>query len=261
MAVFDEVTGVKHQPFREQPSREGNRALLIVLFVVYLLLLTWLVLWKLEIPWRGGGALQEIKLVPFAADDANGGSTPREVLANIVLFLPFGLYLGLLAPAWTWWKGVVVIAVASLVLEVAQFVLAVGSSDVTDLITNTVGGVVGLGLLALARRGFPARTTMVMTRVCLVGTVLAVLAAAVFVASPLRYAPPKDTAAFTGEGILDPATQQLRLNSIIPLLLGQRREIFLTNRCPALPSAGNQQEFSGLPLNWPVCAGPPEPVP
>jgi len=38
---------------REQ-SREGARSRLVVLFVVYLVLLAWIVLWKLEAPWAGG---------------------------------------------------------------------------------------------------------------------------------------------------------------------------------------------------------------
>ena len=44
------------------------------------------------------------------------------------------------------------VAGASLGLEVAQYVLAVGSSDITDVVVNTAGGLAGIGLLALARR-------------------------------------------------------------------------------------------------------------
>ncbi|WP_235508171.1 VanZ family protein [Agromyces sp. Soil535] len=178
----------------KKPSRAGGRALLVVLFVVYLVLLAWLVLWKLEVPYVGVGALREIKLVPFAPSAGAGASAPFEVVANFVLFVPFGLYLGLLAPSWPWWKAVGAVAGASLVLEVAQYVLALGSSDVTDLVVNTAGGLAGIGLLALARRRLEARTVTVMTRICAIGTMLALLATGVFVASPLRYAPPRDVA-------------------------------------------------------------------
>ena len=107
----------------------------------------------------------------------------------MLLFIPFGVYLGLLAPMWPWWRITGTIAAASLSLEVAQYALAVGSADITDLITNTVGGLVGLGLLALAPRRLTARTVTAVTRVCAVLTVLALLAIAVFVASPLRFTP------------------------------------------------------------------------
>ncbi len=173
----------------EKPPRAAGRVLLIVLFVVYLLLLAWIVLWKLEIPFVGGGGLRQIKLVPFAATTGAGASTPFEIVANFVLFVPFGIYLGLLAPMWPWQKAVCAVAGASLILEVAQYVLAVGSSDVTDVVVNTAGGLIGIGLLNLARRRLRTRTTIVMTWVCLIGTVLALLAIGIFVGSPLRYGP------------------------------------------------------------------------
>ena len=177
-----------------EPPPGPGRALLVVLFVVYLVLLAWIVLWRLEVPYVGGGALREIKLVPFAPSAGADASAPVEVVANFLFFVPFGIYLGLLAPSWPWWKVASVVAGASLVLEVAQYVLAVGISDVTDLVVNTAGGLAGIGLLALVRRRLQARTTTVMTRICAVGTVLALLASGIFVASPLRYGPPRDAA-------------------------------------------------------------------
>lgn len=138
--------------------------------------------------------LREIKLVPFVPSGRVGASAPFEVGVNGVLFVPFGIYLGLLASSWPWWKAAGPIAGASLVLEVAQYVLALGSSDVTDLIVNTAGGLAGVGLLALARRRLQARTATVMTRVCSIATVLALLAIAIFVASPLRYGPQREAA-------------------------------------------------------------------
>lgn len=107
-----------------------------------------------------------------------------------MLFVPFGLYLGVLMPSWPWWKVAGMVAGSSLLLEVTQYVLAVGSSDITDLIVNTAGGLAGLGMLALARRRHQERTGTVVTRVCLIGTVLVLLTIGTFVVSPLRYAPP-----------------------------------------------------------------------
>jgi len=121
-----------------------QRVPLGALFVIYLLMLAWLVLWEFQVPWIGGGALRRIKLVPFVAGAGAGASTPPEVVANIVFFVPFGVYLGLLAPTWGWWKAVGVVAGASAVIEVTQYALAIGSSDVTDVITNTTGGLVGV---------------------------------------------------------------------------------------------------------------------
>jgi glycopeptide antibiotics resistance protein len=182
------------RPLMEQRSRRaGGRVLLIVLFLVYLVLLAWIVLWRLDVPFVNG-TLRRVKLVPFAPSGGAGASAPFEVVANFALFLPFGLYLGMLAPSWPWWKAVSMVTGASVVLEATQYVLAVGISDVTDVIVNTAGGLAGIGLLALSRRRFQARTAIVVTWVCATGTVLAVVAVAIFVASPLRYGPgsPRD---------------------------------------------------------------------
>ena len=161
------------------PARSRS---LVVLFAVYLVLLVWTVLWKLEVPWVGGDTM--VKLVPFVRTHEAGPSAPVEVFVNLALFLPFGVYLGLLAPSRPWWAPVIVMAGASLALEVAQYVLAVGRSDTTDVIANTAGGLAGLGLLTVARRGLSARTTTVMLRVCSVGTVLVLLGAGLYAVSP-----------------------------------------------------------------------------
>jgi glycopeptide antibiotics resistance protein len=165
-------------------------AVLVALLGVYLVLLAWVVLWKLEVPWVGSGADRHLKLLPFVAAEGAGASNPVEVALNVVLFVPVGLYLGLLAPSWRWWRATGVVAAASLVLEVTQYVLAVGRADVSDVIANTTGGLVGVGLVALARRSRGARGTRVVARVCALVTVLAVLAAGAVVASPLRFGGP-----------------------------------------------------------------------
>ncbi|WP_211195947.1 VanZ family protein, partial [Agromyces sp. H66] len=174
---------------RQQRSRSVH---LVALFLVYLALLVWLVLWKLEPPYTGNGELRHIKLVPFAPTAEDGASEPFEVVANVVLFVPFGLYLGLLAPSWPRWKLASVVAGSSLALEVTQWVLSIGSCDVTDLIVNTAGGLAGLGLLILASRRLRDRAGTVMTRVCSIGTVLSLLAVGIFITSPVHYAPLRD---------------------------------------------------------------------
>jgi glycopeptide antibiotics resistance protein len=165
---------------------------LFALFVVYLVLLIWLVLWKLDVPYLGTVSRLPVKLVPFLPSAGAGGSAPVEVIANIALFIPFGLYVGLLAPRWTWWRTLGLVAMASLALESAQYVLAVGVPDVTDVVTNTTGGLAGIGLLDLARRTLGERTAVELRRICAIGTALAVVAVGVFVASPQDHRPPRD---------------------------------------------------------------------
>lgn len=182
-----------HEEPSPLPSPDASgRGWLVALFVIYLALLAWVVLWKLEVPYVGEGPLRHIKLIPFAPTAEDGASEPFEIIANFALFVPFGLYLGLIAPAWSLWKLAGMVGGSGLALEVTQYVLSVGSSDITDLIVNTAGGVAGFGMLVLARSWLQDRTGAIMTRVCSIGTVVFLLAAGIFIASPARYAPLRD---------------------------------------------------------------------
>lgn len=155
---------------------------LLALFVVYLLLLTWIVLWKLQPPWIGG-VDRVIKLVPFVAFGGLGASRAAEVAANVLLFVPLGGYLRLLAPARARLaRSALVAAGTSVAFEATQYVLAIGSSDITDVIANTGGALIGYALAALVGRRLAIR-------ICALGTAAAVLACAAFLASAPPAAP------------------------------------------------------------------------
>lgn len=183
------------KPARQtKPSGPRSHVLTSVLFGIYVVLLIWIILWKLAVPWIGEAALlpHPIKLIPFLPTAEDGGSAPLEVLFNVLLFIPYGLYLGLLAPSLQWWKAAGVFAGSSLILETAQPLLSIGSFDTTDVLVNTAGGLAGLGLLTLARRRLRTRTDVVMTKALGIGTALSLIAVTIFIASPLRYAPQHD---------------------------------------------------------------------
>jgi glycopeptide antibiotics resistance protein len=171
-----------------------ERRLLLVLFVVYLVLLAWIILWKLEPPYIGKAALlpRPIKLVPFLPSGDYRASNPLEVAFNVILFVPFGIYLGMLAPSWRWYRLTAVFLGASLLLETVQHLLSTGSFDLSDVISNGVGGVAGIGVLVVARRWLGARTIRVLTGIGLIAAVVSVLAVTVYIASPLHYTAQRD---------------------------------------------------------------------
>ncbi|QBE49854.1 VanZ family protein [Leucobacter triazinivorans] len=176
------------RPRTQRGSAPRSRTPVVALFAVYLALLVWIVLWKLEVPHIGIAGVRQLKLVPFGAGAGFGANAPLEIAANVALFLPFGLYLGLIAPAWSWGRVAWASAGAALALETAQYVLAIGVSDTTDLIVNTAGGLIGFGLAALAHRRFAAAAPRVLFRACAVGTAIALIASVLFFLSPLHYA-------------------------------------------------------------------------
>ncbi|KGN37562.1 VanZ family protein [Knoellia subterranea] len=171
------------------PPSPRRRRLLVATFAVHLALLTWIVLWKLEVPHVGSGG-RHLKLVPFVAGDGYAASAPREVLANVALFVPFGLWVAALTRR-RWWLGLAGAALMSAGLEVAQWVLAVGSTDISDVIANSGGAVVGLLLARICLLGFgPRRGRMALARLSVVGTGIALVGCGLFVAGPVHYGPP-----------------------------------------------------------------------
>lgn len=100
-----------------------------------------------------------LTLVPLA------GYEVADAVTNILVFVPLGMLVPLLAARPTWWRTVMVAAFVSLGIEVVQYVTAhlLGGghiADVNDLIFNVVGGAVGYGVLVLVTR-VPAGATLV----------------------------------------------------------------------------------------------------
>lgn len=138
--------------------KERNRKLYfitITLFVVYLLFLVWVILLKLEFSLTELDKVREFNFIPFHYEDGhNIGFHFSEVLNNMLIFIPAGAYLSLLFRKMPFWGKAVLVFAMSLALECSQVILAVGRFDITDLITNTVGGIVGIGVPLIGRAVF-----------------------------------------------------------------------------------------------------------
>lgn len=88
-----------------------------ILCIIYLLFLTWIILFKMSTSLEELPHIRSINLVPFwESVIVNGRISFAEMLANVVAFVPFGIFTGIL-------------------LEKSAF--------------NTLGGIVGAGLLIL----------------------------------------------------------------------------------------------------------------
>ena len=48
-------------------------------------------------------------------------------------------------------------------IEVLQFILAIGATDITDLIANTIGGVIGVGIFYLFNKIFKNKAINILT--------------------------------------------------------------------------------------------------
>ena len=162
-----------------------NRKLTKVLLMVYLLALTWIILLKLQVDFSNLRDMnyRSVNLIPFAGSViVNGRVNVSEILLNIAAF---GIYVSMLKPDGGFWKKVLPIFCVSLFYEAMQYVLAIGGSDITDLIGNTLGGVVGIGVFAVLYRLFGRKVIKVLNVLALIGTVAAVAFLALLVIANL----------------------------------------------------------------------------
>lgn len=68
------------------------------------------------------------------------------------MFIPLGIYVGMFLKKLKWYENIVIIALISLAFEVSQYIFAIGASDITDIITNTAGGSIGIGIYLIIKR-------------------------------------------------------------------------------------------------------------
>ena len=131
------------------------KALSRTLFAAYLVILLWLVLFKFSYdPFAVIRDFQtrSLNLIPFAF------ARNSEMIANIVAFIPFGVMLGVNFKQVAFGNKVGLIFAFSLAVEIIQYALAIGAADVTDLIMNTLGGLIGLATYFVAGKHTNAKT-------------------------------------------------------------------------------------------------------
>jgi glycopeptide antibiotics resistance protein len=114
------------------------------LFTIYLLSLLWILLLKLGVRFSYMES-RSINFIPFREFVLyNSKGDLAEIILNVVIFIPLGIYVGLLFFRWSFVKKLIFFLLISLMFEVLQFALSIGAFDITDLITNTFGGMIGL---------------------------------------------------------------------------------------------------------------------
>ncbi len=120
------------------------------LFAYYLLILVWIIVFKMHFSLSGLDRFRGVNLVPLGASAlVNGRVDWTEIANNALIFFPFGVYLRMLRSKWPFWARLCIIAGAGLLLEALQYALCVGASDMTDWLAYLLGGGAGMGAYAL----------------------------------------------------------------------------------------------------------------
>lgn len=95
--------------------------------------------------------LRGVNLVPFKelwVDKMSSSFNRTSIYGNIALFIPLGMYITMFVDKkkLSIVKKITIIALVSLSFELFQYIFSTGITDINDLILNTGGGILGIGL-------------------------------------------------------------------------------------------------------------------
>lgn len=131
---------------------DTNKKITLSLLLVYLIALIWILLFKLGVQFSYMGK-RELNLIPFREYVLYNGKIDRsETILNILIFIPLGIYVAILKNNWNTIKKFFTCFLVSLAIESLQYMLAIGAFDITDVITNTTGGIIGLAIYYLLKK-------------------------------------------------------------------------------------------------------------
>jgi glycopeptide antibiotics resistance protein len=153
-------------------KRRYKRALGICIGL-YILFTIWVIILKMPFSIEHIHFYKEprINLIPFHYLYKDN-STGLEILFNIFFFIPYGFmlytfsqinHIGTYVPAAKNIKCILLSTciglLTSLLCEVTQYVFMIGISDITDLMTNTLGTVIGIIMSQLMIRLYTKKNT------------------------------------------------------------------------------------------------------
>ena len=155
---------------------EPRNGLTIALGVIYALLLTGVILFKFPFSYDETGGKRIVNLVPLMGSFSRDGVIRwDQIVENVLIFVPLGVYFCMVKGSWPFWKKTLLIAGVTVAFEIIQYIFAIGRADITDVLTNALGGIVGIGFYALLAKVLRNRTNVVINIAALILTVFVLL--------------------------------------------------------------------------------------
>jgi len=120
---------------------------------------------------------RSINLIPFREPlMRNGKIDLGETILNVVIFAPMGIYAGILFRRLSFGNKIFFFFLMSFLIEGFQFIFKVGAFDISDIITNMLGGIFGLMIFEIIERLFnnPVRSQIFINIISSIATLLMV---------------------------------------------------------------------------------------
>ncbi|HZK28399.1 MAG TPA: VanZ family protein [Thermoclostridium sp.] len=131
--------------FKKWSSRGKATLLVNTLMYIYIALVLYVTLMPIivSLPFMFNHPYIPMKMIPFEDYFMGRGDTVRQIVLNVIMMLPFGFLLPVVKKqsllsciSWTF--------IFSFGIELAQpLINGLRAADITDLITNTIGGILG----------------------------------------------------------------------------------------------------------------------
>lgn len=133
-------------------------------------------------PFSNMGHIRSINMIPFAGSvEVNGSIYIQEIVDNVLIFIPFGVFSSMRELTKNLVKRLAPSFFTSLVLEILQFVLAAGVTDITDLLANTAGGLVGIGIFHIFQALCKQKVNLVLNIMMLFGASAMILLVSILI--------------------------------------------------------------------------------
>lgn len=85
-------------------------------------------------------------IINYMTSDLSRGIIINNLVGNLVLFIPFGMLIGILINKFVW-KALVVGFITSFGFELIQLMFVLGAFDIDDIILNTMGTLIGISII------------------------------------------------------------------------------------------------------------------
>lgn len=124
-----------------------------IVFGIYLFLLIWLVMFKFSTNLSDLSYFRNVNFIPFGQSmRVNGRIYLNELFLNLLVFVPLGVYISTFKQEWFFLLKIIPCFLLSLLFEVLQYIFAIGASDITDILNNTLGGITGIIICYIFRK-------------------------------------------------------------------------------------------------------------
>lgn len=153
-----------------------SKYITITLFMIYIVILIWIILFKLQLSLFDLPHIRSINLIPFQESViVNDKLNIQEIIYNIIVFIPFGLYISMLWNQSSLIQKVIACFFMSLSLEISQYIFAIGATDITDLLGNTLGGMIGIGIFYICHQLLKDKANYILNIVTFISTIFVII--------------------------------------------------------------------------------------